>query len=95
MLCSDCHEMRSNKFPCKCDDQHVRLLATKINRSLSGGSEEQGGQGNCIPASEQVGVSEVIDRHLDSFDLRPPDPGEKVDMSHCSDEQKDLLQQLM
>ena len=52
ILCSICNEKRSDKISCKCDCQHVRLLATKINRSLSGGSEEQCGQENYIPASE-------------------------------------------
>ena len=42
-----------------------------------------------------MGVSNVIDRHFDSLDLRPPDPGETVEMGHCSNEQKVLLQQLM
>ena len=95
MICSIFNEKRSDKISCQCDCQHVRLLATKINRSLSGGSEEQCDQENYIPTSEQVGVSDVIDQHLDSMDLRPPDPGEEVEMSHCSDKQKDLLQQLM
>ena len=42
-----------------------------------------------------MGVSDIIDRHLDSLDLRPPDPGEAVEMGHCSNEQKVLLQRLM
>ena len=40
-LCSVCNEMRANKILCKCDRQHVKLLATKISKSISGGSEEQ------------------------------------------------------
>ena len=68
------------------------MLATKIGKSMSGESEEQGGQVNYIPDSKQVGVSDIIDRHLDSLDLRPPDPGEAVEMGHCSNEQKVLLQ---
>ena len=48
ILCSVCSEMRSNKLFCKCDRQHVKLLATRIGKSLSGGSEEQSGQVNSI-----------------------------------------------
>ena len=55
ILCSVCNEMRSNKILCKCDRQHVKLLATKIGKSMTGGLEEQNDQVNYIPNSEQVG----------------------------------------
>ena len=93
--CDICNEMMTQKNLCKCARQHVKLLATKISKSISGGSEEQCGQLDYIPDSEQVGVSDIIDRHFDSLDLRPPDPGETVEMGHCSNEQKVLIQKLM
>ena len=93
--CEVCKQRRSETIPCKCDKQHAKLLSVKIDKSLSGEWEEPSDQMDCISAGDQEEVSEVIDKHLSSFDLRPPDPGERVDMDHCTTEQKEGVQKLM
>merc|ERR1711872_63003 len=93
--CSICKQRRSETVACECDMQHAKLLSVKIDKSLSGEWEVPSGQEDCISTGDQEGVSEVIDKHLSSFDLRPPDPGERVNMDHCTAEQRELVQRLM
>ena len=81
ILCDICNGMTTRKNICECQQEQVQSLVTKISKSMGEPqqsktdiSEEQCGQIDYIPDSQQSGVSDIIDRHFDSLDLRPPEP---------------------
>ena len=85
-LCSTCNQLKGQ---CLCDIEFVNSLSAKIEKQF----EEE--TDSYIPASDQVNISDIVEDKLDLMDIAPPDPGEKVDMGHCSVEQRKIIEDLM
>ena len=101
-LCETCNVMTTRENLCECRQEYVQSLAAKISKSVGEPQhsktdipDERCEQIDYIPDSQQSGVSDIIDKHFDLMDLRPPEPGEEVDLSHCTGEQKVIVQELM
>ena len=100
--CSACHQLKTKESMCLCDKEFVNSLSAKIEKHFEEDELTQEeienyrrDESSYIPDSDQVNISDIIEGKLDLMDITPPDPGEKVDMDHCSVEQKKIIEELM
>ena len=87
---------------CLCDKEFVNSLSAKIEKHFEDDELTQEelesyrrDKESYIPDSDQISVSDIGEGKLDLMDVTPPDPGEKVNMDHCSVEQRKIIEDLM
>ena len=101
-LCGTCNKMKTREGLCECSEEFVEALSARIGKhfevdklSKEELSNYRRNRDNFIPDSDQLGVSDLIDKQLDLMDVLPPDPGNEVNLEHCSAEQKRIVEDLM
>ena len=94
--CTVCHKMVSKDIiekhlQCLCDQNFVLALKTKIQSNQASDKNFE----NCITEEQQTDISGNIERHLQRYNLEPPDPGLQIDMTHLCDEIKFKTEKLI
>ena len=101
-LCNSCNQTKNHDELCQCDSEFISVLRTQINKNFTSEDNLDIDQDNIIrhhddfiSDDEQLAVSSLIDEKLDLMDMSPPDPGQNVDLSHCTSEMKNIIGDLM
>ena len=100
--CESCNQLKIKGSMCLCDREFVSCLSAKVEQHFE--DEDKAGDNldeirrnkePIITDADQTNVSDIVESTLDQMDVTPPDPGDSVDTTHCSVNQKKIVEQLL